>query len=76
MAGAVQINYAHDVSANFEGLATLTASFEDDQVFAYSDAGRQFDTTLQSKTLVDVAYKLSNPDKNYSLTAFVKNATG
>ncbi|MGC6471857.1 MAG: TonB-dependent receptor [Parvibaculales bacterium] len=75
MAGAVQINYAHDVSANFEGLATLTASFEDDQVFAYSDAGRQFDTTLQSKTLVDVAYKLSNPDKNYSLTAFVKNAT-
>lgn len=71
----VQVNYAHDLLPGYEGLATLTASYEDEQVFAYSDAGRQFDTKLDEKTLIDVAYKVSNPDKNYSITAFVKNAT-
>ena len=53
----------------------LTVSYEDEQVYNYSDVSRALDTKLDAKTLVDFSYQISDPDNNYSIRAFLQNAT-
>lgn len=73
--GAVQLSYSNAYDSGFETLLVLTVAYEDEQVYNYSDVSRDLDTMLDAKTLVDVSYQISYPEKNYSVRAFLQNAT-
>ncbi|MGC6521194.1 MAG: TonB-dependent receptor [Candidatus Micropelagos thuwalensis] len=71
---ALQVSYEQDYG-DITGQAVMTIFHEDDQVNNYSDLGEAYDTVLESKTLIDVSYALIDNNNNYSVRAFVKNAT-
>ena len=73
--GALQLSYQSSYDSGLESLMILTVSYEDEQVYNYSDVSRALDTKLDAKTLVDVSYQISDPDNNYSIRAFLQNAT-
>lgn len=73
--GALQLSYETGYDSGLESRLVLTVAYEDEQVYNYSDVSRALDTKLDAKTLIDVSYQISNPDQNYSVRAFVQNAT-
>ncbi len=71
---ALQISYEKD-HGEVSSQAIMTIFHEDDQINNYSDLGEAYDTVLESKTLIDVSYGLIDNDNDWSVRAFVKNAT-
>ena len=71
---ALQISYEKD-HGEVSSQAVMTIFHEDDQINNYSDLGEAYDTVLESKTLIDVSYGLIDNDNDWSVRAFVKNAT-
>jgi iron complex outermembrane receptor protein len=50
-------------------------SYEDEQTYYYSDAGRAYDATLNAKTLVDASVMYTAPDNKWYVKAYGKNLT-
>jgi iron complex outermembrane recepter protein len=50
-------------------------SYEDRNIFYYSDAGRQFDAFLDEKTLLDASVTYRAPDDRWFVKAYGKNLT-
>lgn len=75
LSGALQVSYASTYDSGLEGRGVVTIAYEDEQVFNYSDISRANDTMLDSKTLVDVSYQISDLEKDYSLRFYVQNVT-
>ncbi len=53
----------------------LRVAYEDESVASYSDAGDQFNATLNEKTIVDLVVTYNGPDDQWFLRAFGKNLT-
>ncbi|MCG8440235.1 MAG: TonB-dependent receptor, partial [Caulobacterales bacterium] len=65
--------YEQPVASNLMLRLGATASFEDDQVFNYSDLGSQFDTTLNSRTLVSVTAEVGDAGDAWFIRGFGRN---
>ncbi len=62
---------------NWGGLLdwNLRVAYEDDSVATYSAVGREFDTTLNSKTLWDASITYTSPEERFYAKLFGKNLT-
>ena len=51
----------------------VTAAYEDEQVYNYSDLGSQFDTTLNARTLLGATVELADADDRWFGRFFARN---
>ncbi len=69
----VDVSYEHLVGAGHKLEWKLRASYEDDSVSSYSDVSPQFNTTLDSKTLLDASVTFYDAKDRYFVRALGSN---
>ena len=68
--------YTHDLGGDRGSLAlNARLSYEDESIFSYSSVDPQFDTTLQSRVLIDAAVTWTSADDRWWVSAYGKNLT-
>ncbi len=71
----LEANYDQDLGNTGSLDWNLRVSYEDESVASYSDAGDEFNTTLNDKTLVDASVTWRNQDENFWIKAYGRNLT-
>ncbi len=73
--GNVEGIFNHEVFGNHNLEWRLRVSYEDDSVSSYSDVAPEFNTLLQSRTLVDASVTWTHPDGGWYVRALGSNLT-
>jgi iron complex outermembrane receptor protein len=73
--GSVAGTYVHSIGDGHRLEWRLRASYEDDSVSSYSDVSPEFNTYLQSRTLVDASVTFTDRDDRYYVRLLGSNLT-
>ena len=71
----VEGQYLQDLASGGNLAYNLRVAYEDDSVASYSDLGDEFNTTLNSKTLVDANVTYTSADDNWWISLIGTNLT-
>ncbi|MEM9750028.1 MAG: TonB-dependent receptor [Pseudomonadota bacterium] len=65
--------YEQPIANNMVFRGGLTVNYEDAQVFAYSDLGSEFDTTLNARTLMTATAEIADEDNRWFMRLYGRN---